>query len=131
MSLNQEHLDVPASFRPSCGGVARYQATQVVTENPRDTEYRLFAQVTNALMRHQTPGDSRRVEALDWNRRLWLTLQSDASSDDNRLSDEIRARIISLAIWVDKHTRAVMRQNASVESLIRVNRTIMEGLAQR
>ena len=99
-------------------------------ENPRDTEFRLFAQVTNALISHRNCNDKGTIEAIDWNRRLWLTLQSDVSSEANALSDDLRANLISLAIWVDRHSRAVMRGEASMEPLIQVNRTVMEGLAQ-
>ncbi len=51
-----------------------------IVENPRDTEYRLFAQVTNALISHRDRQGKDTIEAIDWNRRLWLTLQSDVSS---------------------------------------------------
>jgi len=108
-----------------------YQTTQLTTEGPRDTEYRLFALVTRDLM---AAGASERIDpafhkAIDWNRRLWLTLQSDLSHEENSLPDSLKAQIISLAIWVDRHSSKVLRGEAEVGSLIRVNRTIMEGLA--
>ncbi len=109
---------------------AQAMSVYQTVENPRDTEYRLFAQVTNALINHRDCHDKGTIEAIDWNRRLWLTLQSDVSSEANALSDDLRANLISLAIWVDRHSRAVMRGEASMEPLIQVNRTVMEGLAQ-
>ena len=57
-------------------------------------------------------------------------MQADCISEENRLPDAIRAGIISLAIWVDKHSRKVMRKQADVQALIEVNRSIMDGLAQ-
>ena len=107
-----------------------YFKAQNVAETPRQTEYRLFAQVTKALI--DADGDNLRVlaEAVNWNRRMWSTLQADCISDENRLPDEIRAGIISLAIWVDKHSRKVMRKQAGVQALIDVNRSIMDGLSQ-
>ena len=63
-------------------------------ENPRDTEFRLFAQVTNALISHRNCNDKGTIEAIDWNRRLWLTLQSDVSSEANALSDDLIPTVI-------------------------------------
>jgi flagellar protein FlaF len=106
----------------------RYEAVQNQTETPRQTEYRLFALVTKELMSAEQSGDKDRVGAVDWNRRLWLTLQMDLASSQNSLPDELKARLISISIWVDKYSRQVLRGEAKVEPLISVNRTIMEGL---
>lgn len=107
-----------------------YRQTQNVAESPRQTEYRLFAQVTKALMDADGGELKMLAEAVIWNRRLWSTLQADCAQDENRLPDQVRAGIISLAIWVDKHSRKVLRREAPVQPLITVNRTIMDGLAQ-
>ncbi len=106
-----------------------YQTTQTITEEPRRTEYRLFAKVTRALIETRDKGGKEFHHALDWNRRLWLTLHMDLSSDENRLPDALRAQLISLAMWVDKHSSRVLRKEAELEPLITVNRTIMGGLA--
>jgi flagellar protein FlaF len=106
-----------------------YEIAQNTTEAPRKTEYRLFAQVTKSLMDIDNIEDSKLAKAILWNRRLWMTLQADCSDESNILSDQTRAGIISLAIWVDKHSRDVLRGEAEVAPLIEVNRSIMEGLA--
>jgi flagellar protein FlaF len=41
----------------------------------------------------------------------------------------LRASIISLSIWVGKHTSAVIRRQEEIEPLIEINRMIMQGLA--
>jgi flagellar protein FlaF len=107
-----------------------YEATQVVVEGPRQTEYRLFATITRALMdaAKNTESKTALVAAVDWNRRLWSTLQFDLADDDNGLPDDLKARLTSVAIWVDKHSSLVMKGEGKVDSLISVNRTIMEGL---
>jgi flagellar protein FlaF len=105
-----------------------YRQAQTSTESPRQTEYRLFAQVTSALMAAREGEFTAMVKAVNWNRRLWLVLQTDCASEDNALPDSLRAGIISLAIWVDKHSRKVMSREGQVEPLIEVNRSIMEGL---
>lgn len=105
-----------------------YEAVQNQTEAPRQTEYRLFALVTKELIAANQGGAKDRIGAVDWNRRLWLTLQMDLAASQNNLPDELKARLISISIWVDKHSRMVLRGDAEIEPLISVNRTIMEGL---
>ena len=106
-----------------------YQQAQVKTESPKQTEYRLFAQVTRALMEAEGHGPMAVIKAVDWNRRMWIALQADCASEQNALSQDIRAGIISLAIWVNKHSRDVIKKKAEVQPLIDVNRTIMAGLS--
>ena len=108
-----------------------YQQAASRAESPRDSEYRLFGQVTLALMEaaKTDPSDiPARIDALDWNRNLWTTLLSDCSSPQNQLPPPLRASIISLAIWVGKHTSAVIRRGEDIQPLIDVNRLIMQGL---
>ncbi len=109
--------------------VQAYQMTQSSTEDPRQTEYRLFAKVTRALIEAEGSGGNQLIDAVDWNRRMWLTLQLDMSSDENELPDALKAQLISLAMWVDKHSSRVLRGELGVHPLVTVNRAIMEGLA--
>ena len=109
-----------------------YQKAATWAESPRQMEYRLFAQVTLALIdaSKSDPNDIlARVDVLDWNRRVWMALSEDCSSPENRLPAPLRASIISLAIWVGRHTSAVIRREEQIEPLIEVNRMMMQGLA--
>lgn len=110
-----------------------YQKAQTSAETPSQVEYRLFAQVTNALIEVKdkpvTAADT--IAALDWNRRMWSVFSSDCGAKGNQLPDALRAGIISLSIWVSKHSSLVMRGQESIESLININKTIMEGLADQ
>ena len=108
-----------------------YQRAAEQAEQPAQTEYRLFGLVTRALMEAAQTDESDfsgRMKALHWNRRLWSTLASDCASPDNQLPEKTRASIISLSIWVDKHTSLVMRRQQDIQALIDVNRIIMQGL---
>jgi flagellar protein FlaF len=107
-----------------------YQATQAATEDPRTTEYRLFGQVTGALLtaKETNAVGGPLVEAVDWNRRLWRTLAADCMDDRNSLTQDVRAKIISLSLWVAKYSRSVTREKAPLDPLIEINRTIMQGL---
>jgi flagellar protein FlaF len=109
-----------------------YQQAATRAENPRETEYRLFAQVTLALIEASKldPLDiGGRADALDWNRRVWSVLGDDCANRDNQMPAQLRASIISLSIWVGKHTSAVIRREEEIEPLIEINRMIMQGLS--
>jgi flagellar protein FlaF len=108
-----------------------YQKAQNSVQSPRATEYRLFGQVTHALIQARDSGerDQAFMKALDWNRRMWSVFSSDCAVEGNGLPNQLRASIISLALFVSKHTSLVMRGQDDIETLIDINRTIMEGLA--
>jgi len=110
--------------------VTAYQKAQRAAENPRNSEYRLFGQVTGALLDAQNAGAKGKslIDAIDWNRRLWSTLAVDCMNDGNQLPKELRAQIISLSLWVTKYSSQVMQEGVSIEPLIDINRTIMQGL---
>lgn len=113
-------------------GLQAYQKTAQRAESPRELEYRLFGQVTRALMDASKldPSDyAKRIDALDWNRRVWSAFSTACGDPDNKLPQSLRAQIISLAIWVGKHSSAVMRGEEDFQDLIEVNRMIMQGLA--
>ncbi len=107
-----------------------YQNTQRITEDPRQTEYRLFGQVTGALIDVQKAGKGGGplVEAVDWNRQLWRALAADCLDERNQLPQGVRAQIVSLSLWVTKYSKDVTRKGASLDPLIDINRTIMQGL---
>jgi flagellar protein FlaF len=109
-----------------------YQRAAQASEDPKITEYRLFGEVTRALMAAAETDDTdfqTRINALDWNRRLWSTLAGDCARPENQLPDVVRARIISLSMWVSRHSSAIMRREETFEPLIDVNRMIMQGLS--
>jgi len=108
-----------------------YQKTQQSAETPSQVEYRLLAQVTSALLETSNLDrmDPARVRALDKNRRVWSVLATDCAVEGNQLPPQVRAGIISLSIWVSKHTSGVIRGTMDMDSLVKVNRSIMEGLA--
>jgi len=110
-----------------------YQKAQTSAETPSQVEYRLFAQVTNALIavKDKPVTNPETIAALDWNRRMWSVFSSDCGTKGNSLPDQLRAGIVSLSIWVSKHSSLVMRGSESVDSLIDINKTIMEGLAEQ
>jgi flagellar protein FlaF len=109
-----------------------YKTAASRAESPRETEYRLFGQVTRALMHASTLESSEiaaRIDALDWNRRLWSALATDCSDPDNSMNAALKAQIISISLFVSRHSSAIMRGEEDFETLIDINRMIMQGLA--
>ncbi len=111
-----------------------YQQVAISAESPRDIEYRLFGEVTRDLMAAAAGAAEDfqlRINALDRNRKLWSALATDCSSPTNALPPELRASIISLSLWVARHSSAVMRKEEEFGPLIEINRAIMQGLSQQ
>jgi flagellar biosynthesis activator protein FlaF len=114
--------------------VNAYQKAALTAESPREAEYRLFAQVTAQLIEAQSADRKdfqKRIGALDLNRRLWTALATDCANPDNKLPPETRASIISLSLFVGRHSSEIMAGSEDFEALIDINRTIMQGLDPR
>ncbi|SFE85250.1 flagellar protein FlaF [Sulfitobacter brevis] len=121
--------------------VAAYKRTISHTEAPRQIERRLLAQVTSELEQQYRAFDEaeQRFDRLQlladglrhtlWkNQMIWMTFKMDLSSKDNKMTPDLRASLLSLAIWVDKHTQGVMAGGKTVRPLIDINRSIIDGL---
>lgn len=109
-----------------------YKTASTRAETPREMEYRLFGQVTRALMHAATvdPSDvATRIDALDWNRRLWSALATDCANPDNGMNQGLRAQIISISLFVSRHSSTIMRGEDDFEALIDINKMVMQGLA--
>ena len=111
-------------------GYGAYKSVQNTTENPRDIEYRLLAQVTASLMAaRENPKDfTKRVEAILWNRDVWSALRVDLSDTENQLPKQLRASLISISLWMEKETRALLDNRGDMDAMIDINRNIMAGL---
>lgn len=112
--------------------IQAYQTAAAKTEGPRQTEYRAFAMATRGLIDAAALPETeigRRGEALSKNRQLWSLLATDCGAEGNTLPKPMRAQIISLSMFVDRHSSHVLREGASFDILIDINRTIMQGLA--
>ena len=107
-----------------------YQKTIQTTEDPRNMEYRLFAEITSDLIAAAERGirDKQMVDAIHRNRRLWMALATDCKDPNNQLTKELRASFISLSLFVMKYSGSVMRDGEDIQELIDINRTIMKGL---
>lgn len=114
-------------------GYGAYKNTQgaVATQNGRDLEYRLLAQVTGGLMKARE-GRASIQEKYNWilqNEKVWSVFLADVNDPDNALPRALKGGIASLALWVMKETKLVMSDDgAPLDDLIEINRQIMAGL---
>ena len=107
-----------------------YKKASLNTSSPRAIEYKIFAEVTGQLSKTNTDDTlpQERINTLFRNSQLWLTLEADLVCPENELDKELKAGLISLAIWVRRFTALAMRNREDLEPLISVNKKIMEGL---
>lgn len=111
--------------------LSAYRRAQEIAATPRATEYRLMSQITGELIAAREAGLTGAVlmPALHRNRCAWSTFSTLCASPENQLPEDLRARIISIALWVERHTSDVVRGRESIDDLILVNRAIIEGLS--
>ena len=69
------------------------------------------------------------VEALFYTRRVWVRFIEDLKSTDNQLEEELRANLISIAIWILKECELIRkRQSTNYQGIIDVTTIIRDGL---
>ncbi|MBK5946555.1 flagellar biosynthesis regulator FlhF [Rhodobacter veldkampii DSM 11550] len=110
-----------------------YSAPGQPTRTNRSTEYELFARITRRLVAAQsaTVSDIQVLaNALHENRQLWTTLAIDVADPENRLPQDLRARIFFLAEFTSRHTSKILSGYADSTVLIEINTAIMRGLRQ-
>lgn len=69
------------------------------------------------------------MPALHRHREVWSAFSAVCGAQGNMLPDDLRARMISLSIWVDRYTSDVIAGKDSIDSLINVNLEVIDGLA--
>jgi flagellar protein FlaF len=114
--------------------IQAYRLAATRAESPREIEYRALGVVTAGLVRAREEGRTNPgalARAIHDNRRIWRVFASDCADAANGLPQAVRARIISISLFVDRHSGAVLREGAEIDPLIDINRALMEGLAGR
>lgn len=121
--------------------IAAYKRTISDTESPRQIERRVLSSVTAemesnylAFDQAETLGERLALlagglrDTLWYNERIWMTMRNDLAETDNALSPDLKAGLISLALWVETHTQGVLKGEKNVKPLLDVNRSIVRGL---
>ena len=106
-----------------------YQKTLRTAMSPSQAELTVFRQVTGRLIQAKTISDPIAfANAINDNDKLWRIILTDLVNPDNKLPDDVKAGLISLAMWVERHSGKVLRQEAAIDVLIEVNEQIIDGL---
>lgn len=70
------------------------------------------------------------VEAIQFTNKLWSALITDLSSPENQLSEQVRASLISIGMWILAETDKIRRQvSLNFQGIIDITSTIRAGLA--
>lgn len=110
--------------------LAAYNSVRSLSEAPRETEHRLMGQITGEMIAARDAGlaGAPLASTLYRNRQMWSLFSADCAARGNGLPEQLRASIISLALWVDRHSSEVVAGREAIDDLIEVNRSVMEGL---
>ena len=112
--------------------IAAYQQQQKQSLSPREVEAMAFTKA--AVMLEEVKGATGNIEefsrVLRFNHLLWTIMQADITEEENQLSPEIKANVMSLSIFVDKQTTKALRSDEAkdLDVLININRNLAAGL---
>ena len=104
-----------------------YQTAQKQSLSGRALEREVFARVT-ARLAGAGADAAALAAALEENRRLWFTIAADLASPKNECPAELKAGLMSLAAFVERHTGNVLAGRGGPGVLVTVNRHVIEGL---
>ncbi|HIF78755.1 MAG TPA: flagellar biosynthesis regulator FlaF [Sulfitobacter sp.] len=123
-------------------GLAAYKRTIRESETPRQIERRILSRVTHDLAEKgqgfdATDDKSERLnilasglrDAIYENQRFWSALRHDLSEPENKMPNALKASLISIALWVDRHSTALMAGEGRLAGLVEINGNIAAGLA--
>jgi flagellar protein FlaF len=106
-----------------------YQKTQRSAMSPTEIEQTVFRQITGRLIRAKDGSDPiARAHAINDNGALWRALLTDLVNTENKLPDDVKAGLVSLALWVGRYSALVLRGEKPIDALIEVNEQIIGGL---
>ena len=118
--------------------ISGYQQTQKTVDTNREAtaaeiDAMVLRQAAERLQKaKETPDDDYFEETLLYNQLIWTVIQSEMTAE-NPLSEEIKANLISLSIFVDKQTAKAIgtREPDLLDTLININRNISLGLERK
>src|SRR5690606_27926692 len=69
------------------------------------------------------------VEAVYFTRRVWIRFIEDLGNPENQLQDELRANLISIAIWILKEIEKIRkRESRNFQGIIDITTIIKDGI---
>src|SRR5260221_10984014 len=112
-----------------------YENNAQKTGNPRELEAQLLMRAAAKLqaIKNGTATDLiERLNALRYNRRLWLVFADSVTKPESLLPREIRQNVANLAVFVTRHTMSIETAREAeperLDVLININCEIAAGL---
>ncbi|MCP8896825.1 flagellar biosynthesis regulator FlaF [Shinella daejeonensis] len=69
------------------------------------------------------------IEAIYFTRRVWIRFIEDLGSSENQLDEELRANLISIAIWILKEIEKIRRRESdNFQGIIDITTIIKDGI---
>jgi flagellar biosynthesis activator protein FlaF len=110
------------------------QVAEDTSERIRNNEVRAIEHSIDLMKKARDSKMASRdvVEAVFFVSRLWCVLLEDLASRENALSEELRAKLISIGIWMLRATEDIRQYKVkSFDALITISQTIAIGLKQK
>ena len=102
--------------------------TTVSKDRERQVLDRSIALLTAAMNAGDAYGKDA-VEAIYFTRRVWIRFIEDLGDPENQLDDELRANLISIAIWVLKEVEKIRRRESdNFQGIIDITTIIKDGI---
>ena len=109
-----------------------YSSSQKLGASASQTEARALLETARrmSVAKEQMENLDEYRAALRLNWRLWTIFQADVSSKENPLPPGIKANILSLSVFIDKHTVGALTEpeERRLDVLININRNVAAGL---
>lgn len=118
-----------------------YRRTIREVATPRETERQILSRLNGRLYpligEFDTADGSGRLrmlseglrDALADNLKFWMVIRLDLISPSNQLPAELRANLISISSFVERHTAAVLGGRGDLKPLVDMNDSIIGGLS--
>lgn len=110
-----------------------YAQTDKTGGSVRTLEGRAFATAARMLNDAAIGSHTDLRHALEYNLRLWTMVQASVTHPDSPLPQDIRGKLLSLSIFVDKATKDVCdsKNAAFVGAMVDVNRSLASAQFQQ
>ena len=121
--------------------IAAYKRTIRESDSPRQIERRVLSRITGDLERFAQSFDksekSERAQLLASgleqvlieNLKFWTIIKHDLATEGNALPPQLRAGLISLALFVERQTNNVIGGSAGVGAMAAINQSVIAGLS--
>ena len=109
-----------------------YGRTQFNGNSPREQEAQAFSYVVSALEDSMKNPENQKqyYTAIGFNQKLWTSVKLSMFDPDHEVPEKIRKNILSLGLFIDKHSQKLLAEYdpAELKVLVDINRSMVLGL---